>query len=159
MSNAVRYAVAAIVLVFAWKDAITAVGWLPKSAPAVAAPAAELRALASPLRDVLPRMTPKDRAYLASFYEAVSEILANDGERDSPIISDTEKFAAFHAGSLRLAVKRADVGKYSGLGEAIDLVFAEAAGAEVQPLSPAVRNKLVAACGVLSWAFKIGRDQ
>lgn len=159
MTNAARYAVAIIVLVFAWKDAVTEVDWLQKVSPSVAAPPADLRGLAAPLRDVLPKMTPKDRLYLASFYDALGEILQNDSDRDVPIISDTEKFAAFHAGSLRVAIKRSDVGKYAGLGEAIDLAFVNAVGADVQPLSPEVRSKLVAACGVLSWAFSIGRDQ
>lgn len=151
-----RYAVAAVLLIFAWKDAASLIPW-DKGSPVQ--PSAELKEIAKPLQQVLPRMTPKDRAYLASFYEAMGHILVNDGDRDTPIISDTDKFAAFHAGSLRLAVNRADVGKYDGLGEAIDMVFVAAAGADVQPLSPAVRSKLTAACGVLSWSFSIGRDQ
>lgn len=158
MSLKARLLVAAVILVFAWRDAASLMSWIPRTDPGVPRPPAEIIELASPLRDVLPKMTPKDRLYLASFYDALAHILANDGQRDPQIIGDTEKFATLHAGSLRLAVDRKDVGKYDGLGEAIDLVFVAAAGADVQTISPAVRAKLVAACGALSWAFTIGKD-
>lgn len=158
MSLKARLFVAAIILVFAWRDAASLMSWVPRTNPGVPKPPAEILELASPLRDVLPRMTPKDRLYLASFYDAMAHILVVDGERDKPIIGDTERFAVFHAGSLRLAINRGDVGKYDGLGEAIDLAFVAAAGADVQQISPAVRAKLVAACGALSWSFTIGRD-
>lgn len=158
MSWKARLLVAAIILIFAWRDAASLMSWIPRVDPGVPKPPAEILELASPLRDVLPKMTPKDRIYLASFYDAMAHILVNDGERENSIIADTEKFATFHAGSLRLAINRRDVGKYDGLGEAIDLTFVAAAGADVQALTPAVRARLVSACGALSWAFTIGRD-
>ena len=110
---------------------------------------------AEPLREILPKMTPKDRKYVSNFYSAVAFILLRDSDRDTPIISDTTKFEAFQAGSLRLAIARGDVGKYEGLGEAIDLVYIAANGADPKPVDDAVRSKLVAASGVLSWVMKI----
>lgn len=152
-----RYIVAAMLLAFAWKGAVLEMQWPPLSAAAVSAPAPPPEALkwATSLRPIVSKITPRDRAYLANFYEAVAFILLRDADRPLPIISDTTKFEAFHAGSLDLAIDKKDVGKYDGLGAAIDEVFVAAAGAEVQSLDAAVRGKIVAACGVLSWTFTI----
>jgi hypothetical protein len=82
-------------------------------------------------------------------------VLLRDGDRPEPIISDTDKFVAFHAGSLQLAIDRKDVGKYDGLGAAIDEAFVGAVGADAVKVDAAVRARLVAASGVLSWTFSI----
>ena len=51
---------------------------------------------------------PKDRIYLSRFYDAMGWIIMRDSERDTPIISNTEKLSEFHAGSLQLAIDRED---------------------------------------------------
>ena len=152
-----RYAVAAILVAFAWKGSELSISWPPAMAPAIKAPqpAPELLAWSIPLKEYLPKITPKDRQYLAHFYDAMAFVILRDGDRSDPIVSDTDKFAAFHAGSLRLAVDKSDVGKYGELGAAIDEVFVKAVGADVQKVDDKVRGRLVAACGVLSWAFTI----
>jgi hypothetical protein len=157
VNGSVRYIVAAVLLLFAWKGAELKFEWPQPPATKVRAPQppAERMEWAKPVVEVLPRMTPKDRQYLANFYDAVAFILLRDGDRDTPIVSDTTKFEAFHGGSLRLAIDRKDVGKYPGLGEAIDQVFAAANGPDEVAVSEEVRAKLVAACGVLSWTFSI----
>jgi hypothetical protein len=104
-------------------------------------------------------MTHTDRLFLSSFYDAMAFILFRDSQRSTPLITDTEKFAAFHAGSLQLAVDRKDVGKYDGLGAAIDEVFVNAVGPEVKQMTPDVRDRLVAACGLLAWSFGIQSDE
>lgn len=118
-------------------------------------PSAAMLAWAEPLRPILPAMTPKDRAFLSSLYDAMGFVMARDGARDQAIISTTDKFAEFHAGTLRLAVDRQDVGKYPGLGEAIDQSFIGAIGVDPKGLDAETRARVVAACGVLSWVFAI----
>jgi hypothetical protein len=86
-------------------------------------------------------------------------VLIRDGEREKPIVGSNDQFAAFHAGTLRLAIDKAAVGKYPGLAEAIDNVFVNAIGADVRELSVEDRRGLIAACGVLSWSFGMGRDE
>ena len=156
-----RWIVAVVILFFSWQGASLEFPW-PPAAPAkvtTGRPDDETMALASPVRPILPKMIVSDRLYLANLYDAMAFVLTNDGERSSPIIADTSKFSEFHAGTLGLGIKRANVGKYPGLGEAIDQVFMAAVGAEVQSITPEVRRKLVAACGALSWTLNVGRDE
>lgn len=151
----------AVLLVFAWRGSVLNFEWPRNGDPGRGAPKPppEVLELAAPLRPFLPKMTHTDRLYLASFYDAMAYILLTDAGRDRPIISDTEKFATFHGGSLQLAVDKKDVGKYPGLGQAIDEVLASAAGSEVAPVNEKTRNSLIGACGVLSWSFDIHRDE
>lgn len=152
---------AVVILVFSWKGADLNIPWPPPDSPDLSTPkpAVEFMAWAEPLRPVLPKMIVKDRLYLASLYEAMAYVLVNDGERTDSIISDTTKFTAFHAGTLNLAIKRANVGKYAGLGEAIDQVFMQAVGPDQKKVDDDTRARLVAACGTLAWTFQVGRDE
>ena len=156
-----RYIAVALLLVFAWKGSELTTLWPPAPMKSIDTPkpSPELLTLAEPLRPILPRMLPKDRIYLATLYDAMAYVILRDGDRDKPIISTTEQFAAFHAGTLRLAIDKAAVGKYPGLAEAIDNVYVNALGADVRSLDPDARRRLIAACGVLSWSFGVGRDE
>lgn len=155
-----RHIVAAALLFFAWKGSEIDLRWPPAGIrPIVAArPDDALLPWVADLKPMLPKMLPKDREYLAAFYDAMAFVLLQDGDREKPIVSDTEKFAAFHAGSLQLAIKKANVGKYPGLDAAIDSAFFKAAGAESAPIDKDKRIKLAAACGVLSWAFHVNHE-
>lgn len=161
MTIPVRYIVAVVLLLFAWKGSELSTPWPPAPATSVDTPkpAPELLELAKPLKPILPRMLPKDRVYLASLYDALAYVILRDADREKPIVSSTEAFANFHAGTLRLAIDKAKVGQYPGLAEAIDQVFVAALGADVRELDKAGRERLIAACGVLSWSFGIGRDE
>jgi hypothetical protein len=156
-----RYIVAALLLVFAWKGSELTALWPPAPLKAIDTPrpSPELLKLAEPLKPILPKMLPKDRQYLATLYDAMAYVLIRDGEREKPIVGSNDQFAAFHAGTLKLAIDKAAVGKYPGLAEAIDNVFVNAIGADVRELSVEDRRGLIAACGVLSWSFGIGRDE
>jgi hypothetical protein len=156
-----RYVAVAVLLMFAWKGSSIDLSWPPATVVNIDTPVPEapLKAWAEPLRKIVPRMTPKDRLYLASLYDAMAFVLLRDGQRDEPIIGTTGQFAAFHAGTLRLAIDRENVGKYPGLAEAIDEVFVAAAGPEDVRLAGDRRTRVTAACGVLSWAFGMNRDE
>jgi len=155
-----RFLVAAVLLWFAWRGADVTIPWPSSPTEEVGAPKPpqEVLAWAEPLRPILPKMLPADRQYLANFYDALAFVVLRDGDRELPIIGSTEQFANFHGGRLRLAIDKANVGKYPGLAEAIDEVYVRACGADVQKLEPAVRGRLVSACGVLSWTFSIGHE-
>lgn len=161
MSAQWRYAVAAILLVFAWKGSSVNLSWPPAPTPAVVIPKPQsvLIEWVEPLKPILPKMLVKDREYLASFYDALSFVLIRDAGRDEPIVRTTSDFVAFHAGSLQLAIDKANVGKYPGLGEAIDLSIINAIGADQRALSAEDRTKLTAACSTLAYAFKVGADE
>lgn len=156
-----RFILAAVLLVFAWKGSDLSLYWPPAPHADIKTPqpGPELMQWGRPLKDVLPRMLPDDRKYLASFYDAMAFVLIRDGERENPIIGSTEQFANFHAGSLRLAIDKASVGKYQGLAEAVDETFVNACGPEVKPVDKDVRARLVSACGVLAYSFGIHRDE
>lgn len=151
---------AAVLLLFAWKGSALTVSWPPAPAATVVVPKPEpvLLEWAEPMRAILPGMLVKDREYLASFYDAMTFILIRDGGRSKPIVDTTDKFVVFHAGSLQMAIDKANVGKYPGLGEAIDQTIVNAIGADVRALSPEDRTKLTAACSVLAYVLKVGND-
>jgi hypothetical protein len=159
-----RHIVAGVLLFFAWRGGELGVKWpqlpLPTAAVAVpvAKPTADQLAWATELKAILPKMLVGDREYLSAFYDATKFVLTQDGERSTPIIGDTDKFTVFHAGSLQLAIQKKNVGKYPGLDKAIDAVFLAAAGADVKALDKDTRDKLIAACNVLTYAFKVGTD-
>lgn len=156
-----RYVVAAILLVFAWKGSNISLEWPPAPTPAVVIPKPEnvLIEWVQPLKAILPKMLVKDREYLASFYDALSFVLIRDAGRETPIVKTTTDFVAFHAGSLQLAIDKANVGKYPGLGEAIDLSIVNALGADVRALSDDDRVKLTAVCSTLAYVFKVGTNE
>jgi hypothetical protein len=160
MNVKLRFIVVAFLLFFAWKGSVLDFEWpiTTKANRSIPKPGPEALRFAAPLQGVLPRMTHIDRIYLSNFYDALAYIVFRDSQRDKPLITDTEKFAAFHAGSLQLAIDRKDVGKYDGLGDAIDQVFAAAVGPEIKQMTPEVRDKIVGACGVLAWTLGINGD-
>lgn len=156
-----RYIVAAALLLFVWKGSTLTAVWPPAPAVSTATPQppAELLALAKPMQAVVPRMLPKDRAYLAAFYDAMSYVLLRDGKRDKPIVSTTDQFAVLHAGSLQAAIDKESVGKYPGLAEAIDETIVNIAGAEARKVDADTRGRLIAACGTLAWTLGIKGDE
>jgi len=158
-----RHIVAVVLLAFAWRGNELKMQWptLPKPAAAAAAakPTAEQLAWAGELKAILPKMLPADRQYLSSFYDATAFIVTQDGARSTPIIGDTDKFTVFHAGSLQLAIEKKNVGKYPGLDKAIDSVFLNASGADVAAIDADKRAKLIAACNVLAWAFRVNGNE
>lgn len=161
MNTPARYIVAGALLAFAWKGGSLDVKWPlpPQTAVVAEKPAAEQIKWAGDLKSILPRMLPADREYLANFYDAMEYVLKQDGERSTPIIGDTDKFAQFHAGSLNLAIQKKNVGKYPGLDKAIDAVFFAAAGADTATVDAAKRQQLMDACGVLKWCFKVNGNE
>lgn len=161
MKTAARLAVAAFLVLFAWKGADLSMSWpqLPRTKVVAPKPGKDLLLWADPVRPILPKMLPEDRRYLSAFYDATAFVLMNDGDREKPIIGTSDQFVVFHGGSLRLAVEKAKVGRYPGLGEAIDQTFLNAMGADQKKLDADARGRLVAACGVLSWTFGIHGDE
>lgn len=161
MNGQWRYVVAALLLVFAWRGSALSIPWPPAPAVNVVIPKPEgvLLEWAAPLRPILPRMLVKDREYLASFYDAMSFVLLRDASRERPVIKTTGDFVVFHGGSLQLAVDRANVGKYPGLGEAIDLSIVNALGGDARTLNDTDRVKLTAVCSTLAYVFKVGTNE
>jgi hypothetical protein len=155
-----RWIVAVVLLFFAWNGADLSMPWPPAPQESIKTPKPdpELLKWAEPMRPILPKMLPKDREYLAAFYDAMAFVILRDRQRELPIIGSTEQFANFHGGSLRLAIDKANVGKYPGLAEAIDQTFINACGPESQKIDEKVGSRIVAACGVLSWSLGIGHE-
>jgi hypothetical protein len=161
MNTKWRFVVAAVLLVFAWKGSALKIEWPPAgggTTVTIPKPDGVILEWAEPLKPILPTMLVKDREYLANFYDALSFVLIRDAGRESPIVKTTGDFVVFHAGSLQLAIDKAAVGKYPGLGEAIDETFVNALGADQRALSADDRTKLTAACTVLAYALKVGND-
>ena len=168
-----------IVLLFLWKDHIGKMIH-PEQVPAVTPATPNVGPTNKVwVADVKPaNILPGDRLYYSAFYESLAAVLAIDGERDTPIIDTTEKFRRLHSGSLDLAIEKQKVGKYPGLGEAIDKAFALAAsgvdpstlrtaedvekaikeGLTPRPMSRAMRDRIRSAGEALAWKFTINGE-
>lgn len=148
----------AVLLYFAWGGSSIKLEWpVPGSIDAVAPTAKEQKWLEQ-LTPVVPKLLPSDRIYLSALYDAMAGVIERDGRRDDPVISTTEKFAFFHKQTLGFAINKKDVGKVDGLGEAIDSVFVEAAGAEISPMTGQKRIEIENACNAISWSFRINGE-
>ena len=161
MKIELRHIVAALLILFSWKGNVLDMSWPPDGTKNIVAPSPtpELQAWANDVKPIASGMLPGDRVYLAHLYDAMAFVLMRDKDRDDPIISTTEDFAAFHAGTLTLAIEKAKVGKYPGLDKAIDKAFLTALGTdEPRKMTDEEKTRLIVACGVLSHTFGIGRD-
>jgi|688.fasta_scaffold292601_2 hypothetical protein len=160
MNSHMRWIVVLTLLFFCWKGVDLDLPWPPRDQEvSTPRPAQEFLEWSAQVRPIAAKMLPTDRVYLSNLYEAMSFILLRDFDRDQPIIKTTDDFVAFHAGTLRLAIDKASVGKYSGLAEAIDQTFLAALGADQKALDDETKPRLIAACGALSWTFGIGKDE
>ena len=94
---------------------------------------------------VLHNAESADKARVVSIYEGMHRVLSRDaGAR----INTTEKWAEFQANTLDLAVEQ--VGKYPGLDDAIEAVFAAQTGTDdVLPATPETQQKLLRACEII----------
>jgi len=159
-SNYWRFVVAAALLIFAWKGSSLDLEWPPTDTnEVIPTPTPELLEWAEPMRAVLPKMLVKDRIYLSRFYDAMAFVLIRDTKREKRIVATTGDFVQFHAGSLQLAIDRGDVGKYTGLGEAIDETFINALGPEQRLMDDDDRAVLTAACTTLAYVLRVGGDE
>lgn len=145
---------AATLLFFAWKGNTIDLPWPPLDrGREIVKPEPQTLAW---VEDVpVETMLPKDRFYLADFYDAMAWVILRDKLRDTPVIATNEDFVRLHAGSLQLAIDRGDVGKYPGLGKAVDQVFKDTLGTEVVPMGEDEFDILIAACNALAWRFSI----
>lgn len=163
-SEAWRIVVAGVLLWFAWRGSEVEFPWPnvenPKEVQVVVPrPPTEILDLCGGVADKTKTMLPYDREYLSSFYIAMGVILQRDADRVDPVIKTTDQWVAFHAGSLQLAIDKKKVGKYEGLGEAVDLVFMEAIGADARKLSKTDLEKLSKVSAAISYVFKAGEDE
>ena len=143
----------ATLIYFAWNGASLDLPWPPVEGPQVVKPDEVSRQWVTPVR--VNNILPQDRIYLSRFYDAMGWIIMRDSERDSPIITNTEKLAEFHEGSLQLAIDRDDVGQYEGLGKSIDDAFKKVLGDDVTPLEGDSTEAVILLCNALSWRFAI----
>jgi len=103
---------------------------------------------------VLSVATPEDKARVESIYTGMEYVLRRDsGKR----LNTTEKWSAFQANTLQLAVEQ--VGKYRGLDDAIEAVFASCVGTDdVMPSTPETQQKLLEACQIIVASAQKQRD-
>lgn len=100
---------------------------------------------AGPVADALRLASPRDRARVASIYQALGDITARDAGQQ---ITTVGTWRAVHASALRLAAGGTDLpGKYPGLDVAVDRVLQESLGSlDDVPMTKEVVGKLVAGC-------------
>lgn len=147
-----RYIIVAALLLFVWKGAALDISWPPNGGVQIesATPDRESMAWASSVRPIVPKMLPTDAVYLARFYDAMVFVIGRDNVRPDPVIKTTDQFAAFHAGSLKLAIDKAKVGIYPGLDVAIDETFLNALGPSARTLTADDRRKIMDASAALA---------
>ena len=126
MSNLAKGIVVAVVLWFVWKDRLDSLIH-PNDIPSVIveAPDADGKAWAAGVE--VAKILPNDRDSYGRFFDGLDWVIGNDGDHDAPILDTNEKLRRFIVGSLGAAIEKKSVGKYPGLGEALDRAFALAA--------------------------------
>lgn len=156
-----RLLVAAAFIWFVWCGSKAAIEWpiAGSSKPAVTRPDTTTASWVREVGKVAKTMLYTDRIYCANMYDAMRHVIAQDGNREKPIIADTDRLAVFHGGTLDFAVDAKKVGEYPGLAEAIDLAFVKALGADVRPLDAAARADAEKLCAALSYVFAVGGNE
>jgi len=114
--------------------------------PVVAAPVRVLGEVDPAIVSILASATPEDRGRIVSVYDGLRFVINRDaGAR----INTTEKWAELQANTLQLAITV--VGKYPGLDNAIESVFAAKVGSDaVISLTPETVLQLTKACAVIA---------
>jgi hypothetical protein len=119
---------------------------IPAVAPAPPdAPVAPAGPTDAKLVEILTPAAAEDLSRIAGIYDAMKTILTRDkGE----LVNTTEKWSLWHTNTLTRAVDTP--GKYPGLDEAIEAVFAQAVGTDdVLPANVETRAKLISACDII----------
>jgi hypothetical protein len=140
MKNFVWLAAALLLLSFVYPNGPT----LPV-APAVAPDGPTDSAILK----ILEPATAADKGRIRDVYSALAAVLKRDKLKPPARITTTEQWADLQANTLQLAIDTP--GKYPGLDEAIETVFKTTVGTDdVLPSNDDTRNKLIAACDVIS---------
>lgn len=186
MNSLARGLIVMLVLFVVWRAeidaAIKALQAVTPPAPQPAAPslpgAASTNARAWVSAVPANAMLPADRIFVGNFYESLGYVLGNEAEKEAQVLDTTVKFRRGHSLALDLAIEKAKVGKYPGLGEAIDRAFAlavvdfpaadigdEAAVAKAiadgltpRPVTKALRARLIDCCAALRWKLGINGE-
>jgi hypothetical protein len=146
MKRIVWLAAAVVVLAFLFPNGVPLPS-MPDPAPTPVAPVVPepVRPADDTIVTLLATAAAADTARIAGVYEGLRTVLARDkGEN----VKTTEKFAVVHGRTLRLAIDTP--GKYVGLDEAIEAVFAKALGTDdVLAVNKETLDKLLAACDII----------
>ena len=90
--------------------------------------------------------TPEEKARVISVYSGLIHVLQRP--KAAELLTTTEKWELTQQNTLQLAIE--EPGKYPGLDEAIESVFAKSVGTDdVVAVTPDVLKKLVEACTVV----------
>jgi hypothetical protein len=80
-------------------------------------------------------------------------VLERAAEKSVRVTETTDLFEGWHAAATDLAVDMDEVGKYPGLGEAIDAVFLKAVGDESRKMTDLDKKKLARAARAIAWTI------
>lgn len=116
--------------------AICAYTFVPKSPPTPA--------VTGPVATALRSAPSSDRAYLASIYSALADVVTRDkGQR----ITTTAVWRAIHQDALRLAVGGTALkGKYPGLDVAVEEVLSQHYSLDDAAIGPELAEQIAAGC-------------
>jgi len=151
MTPTVRVAIAAGLIYVAVHGLPTAT--LETATIALEKPSAEMLQAVDDVQKIMRTASPVDRTLWAEVWSKCGKIIS--GETTTEVVfTDTRSLRQFNVIALQIAFKRlGDMpkGKYAGLGEATERVFAESIGLDVRPVTPELRAKFVETCTALAW--------
>ena len=151
MTSTVRVAIAAGLIYLAVHGLPTAT--LETATIELQKPSAEMIKAVDDVQRIMRTASPVDRTLWAEVWNKCGKIINSETQTEL-IFSDTRSLRQFNVIALQIAFKRlGDMpkGKYAGLGEAAERVFAEAIGLDVKPVTPELRAKFVETCNALAW--------
>lgn len=134
-----------------------AVNGLPVASPLpeiqIEKPSAAMLKAVDAVQRIMRGASPVDRSLWAEVWNKCGKIIANETETEV-VFTDTRSLRKFNIIAMQIAWRRlADnpKGKYIGLSEAVEHVFAEAIGLDVVPVTPELRNRFRETCTALAW--------
>ena len=98
-----------------------------------------------------------DALEVAGLYQALADVLEDDGNSQEQLTSTTGEFRSAHVRAGRLCFQQKLKGKYPGLPVQIDEHIAKAIGSLDVPLTPEFRAKLVTALREIAWAAEVAK--
>lgn len=94
----------------------------------------------------------EDAIEVAGLYQALADVLEDDGESEAPVVSTTGEVREGYVRAGKLCFQYRLKGKYPTLSGDIDSHVKRAIGTLDVPLTPDLRAKLVSALRDIAWA-------
>lgn len=123
-------------------------------APSVRTPSMEMQRAVAEVADICERMDTFDRLVWAATWTEAAEVIAGESDEAEVTIDNTLGLRVFTGSVLEVAWSRLAQanGKYRGLDDAVERLFADVIGNDVRPFDNDLQDTTVELYEALAWA-------